>query len=192
MRFFSALILSLWWAIPQIDAQQVRFIKEDITVTIDQHYAELVGEYTFFNPNSYSQSVLVQYPFKINQYLNYPETIEVYCNEEYKGYLYSKGDEAVFFTISIPPGESRVYEISYKQQTPFNHFEYILTTTSAWGRALDTSIISIEVPDTIELAQTSYPFEFFHADNNCNLYRSIFKQFKPDRDLIIDWVRGTK
>jgi hypothetical protein len=70
-----------------------------------------------------------------------------------------------------------------------NRFEYILTSTRNWQRPLDSAEFLIQMPESCDLTELSFPYEWIDTTAGFKIYCLRFEDFYPDKNLNFTWQR---
>ncbi|NQV38216.1 MAG: hypothetical protein HQ509_09470 [Candidatus Marinimicrobia bacterium] len=163
------------------------FESEIISFEIDSTKCTVRAEYYFRNADiSEIINQVLFYPFPINEYTPFPESIDVISPENHQ-MDYSQVSNGIFFKVSIPSDSTVCYVVNYTQMLNINKFEYILTSTQKWGRPLSSATFNIYHDPNLELKSLSYKPDSTYIDSNKQVIRISKKQFLPIKNLIIEW-----
>ena len=173
-----------------IVAQPLRFVKEEIQITVNKDFCELTGTYYFESPANQKIARTIFYPFPVKQNLPFPDSILVTIPALDKVLSYQKGKYGIYFRLSVT--DTTVLQIYYRQPTPKREMVYILTSTAEWNMPLEETSIVLYLPDYFEIESTSYHWNKMDRIDNYKVY-SIYKtNFMPDKDLHFSWARSKK
>ena len=95
--------------------------------------------------------------------------------------------DGVSFSIKVKPNSIIQLKVTYKQKILNNYFEYILTTTSAWKKSLESSTFNIILPHSYLNPVISYNIDSIAAGKEFTRYSFTKENFLPDKNLIIKW-----
>jgi hypothetical protein len=74
----------------------------------------------------------------------------------------------------------------YRQALNSHHARYIVTTTAAWGKPLQTARFEIHLPQEVRPTHFSHPFTPApEIAPNCFVYEA--KNFLPEQDIVVEW-----
>jgi len=193
MREFSVCVFLLLVDIPfqQLKPQPIRFSEENIEILINDEYAIVNGKYTFRNKSNEEVNRTLFYPFPINQFLTYPDRIEVF-DQDNKIIPFSKSSSGMYFSLIVPPKEESIIKVTYSQKLLSNEMKYILTTTQNWKSPLQKAEYKISLPLEFELKGLSLKADSIYSNSTYNIYYINKENFMPDKDLIIKWIRREK
>lgn len=166
-------------------SQRVDFYREDLKFTLKPVAFYVDGLYYFNNPGNRQVHMRMSYPFPKDE--AFGEVDSVFChpagNPEIDRILKTENEQTVFELI-IPPKDTSVYRIGYKQSINGNKARYILTTTSSWGKAFDTANYHLLVKG-LEVDSLSYIPDRVKIDDKGVEFLWHKKNFMPARDMII-------
>jgi len=171
--------------------QSVQFLGERIEVTIHKEYAEVRGEYHFKNNSDQAVRRTLLYPFVINEILSYPDSISV-IHQEGKSIPFNHQDNAVIFSVAVPPKSTTVYNVFYSQKTPAQKMEYILTTTQRWRQPLSFAEYIIKLPQSLLLKYLSLSPPEKTVEGDYQVYRVFKNNYMPQSNIIVEWARRIK
>ncbi|GAB6282374.1 MAG: hypothetical protein STSR0008_11190 [Ignavibacterium sp.] len=182
--------------------QTVFFFKEKIEVIIEDEDFIVIGDYFFLNKSNQEIKLNLFYPFKINENLSYPDSINV-TNKINSHIDFIQEREGILIPLNITPNDTTFFNVYYKQRSSINKAEYILTTTKHWKQPLQSAEYIIKIPEQFILKDISLkPYiektEYTYDGNNSSvklLYQTYLinkKNFMPDTNLIVEWVRRLK
>ena len=170
-----------------IEAQSISFKKEIIEVKIIKDFCTLTGDYFFENDSFNIEETQIYYPFVINNSLLFPDSISVYNISTMQSLPFKILKDGVSFSIKVKPNSIIQLKVTYKQKILNNYFEYILTTTSAWKKSLESSTFNIILPHSYLNPVISYNIDSIAAGKEFTLYSFTKENFLPDKNLIIKW-----
>lgn len=181
-------ILKKWFIITTIfitlcidlSAQKLDFYKEIITIEVFEDYCTVDGEYFFHNDKNIGTMIL--YPFMINDSLSYPDSISI-LSKNLEKIDFKKNNKNIVF----PFRKIDYFKAFYRQKTTCNYFEYILTTTQNWGKALQEADFIIKVHNDLELTNLSLPYNKISHSKDFTLYFISRKNYLPRKNIIIEW-----
>lgn len=176
----------------QTSAQSVQFVREEITVRVADKSCALEGVYYFKNPGPSPAGCSILYPLIDTDSLPYPDSITVLDDSTARPIGFEKTTEGVLFYLSVPPQQTRRIRIWYSHRTPVRRFEYILTSTQAWGRPLERAEFHIVVPEFLTLVSCSPPFDTKETSEHRIIYRITRSNFMPGSNLTVQWKRRSQ
>ena len=187
MRLFVLAAIMILFSTGNLCSQVPNFIQERIDVFVYEEYAEVEGIYYFYNPHTTPTHNSFYYPFVINDYLLYPDSISAKYDKTGEKINIRKSKSGVHFVLSIPPGDTCIYKVFYCQKVKNQQMEYILTTTKQWKRPLAFAEYYIHVPSNLQLKDTSYKFDLVGETASSKTYFLKKKNFMPDKNLVVSW-----
>lgn len=182
--------------------QPVSFFKEKIEVIIEDEDFIVIGDYYFLNKSNQEIKLNLFYPFKINEHLSFPDSINV-INKINSPIHFTKEKEGILIPLNIAPNDTAYFNVYYKQRSSINKAEYILTTTQNWKQPLLSAVYIIKIPEQFILKDISLkPYiekTEYASDTNNSLVKTLYKtylinkkNFMPDTNLIVEWARRIK
>lgn len=160
---------------------KIKFIGEDIRISIDTNVISVLGSYYFRNDSNQELLAKIFYPFPIDEYHCYPELISV------KNFTYIKNDSGIDLIIKFKSSGIETLNIYYQQKLKSNRARYILTTTQHWKMPLQRANFIIDVPNNLEGLKFSYQPDSVRYQDKRKSYYITKKDFMPKQDLIISW-----
>jgi hypothetical protein len=176
---FISLILSLSF---RLTAQDLQFYREDILFTIDGYSAQTDAKYYFCNVGEKDIRMSLFYPFPGNT-LELIDSLVI--TETFSDSLiaYRRAASGIFFEISVKAYGTSAYRVYFRQKLLENHFKYILTSTSAWGRPMDYAKYELLLPSPLEIDSLSISPDTSFRENKMFHYRWKKVDYMPDRDF---------
>ena len=160
----------------------IDFFQEVLTIEIkDDSTAKVTGTYFFENLTSEEKNIKFYYPFPVDSFHDFPDTILL-------DYSYEKDSAGtgIFFNMAIGARAGSQFTITYKQKLKGTFFRYITTTTKQWQRPIKKAYFEITAPAHLQ-ARFNYPLAEDRIIGPIHYYAIKLKKFFPDEDLIIDW-----
>ena len=173
-------------------AQSVQFASENITVSVFDSWCTLEGVYTFKNPGPVAARWSIYYPLLNTKALPFPDSVSISDNSTHEQVKCEKTGDGVLFSLEVQPQHTRRIRIWYRQRTSGRTFEYILTTTKAWGKPLELAEFHIVIPDSLQLISCSPPFDATRRKDQQTVYHIKKKRFMPASNLVVNWKRRTQ
>lgn len=173
-------------------AQSIQFAREEIAVNVGGSSCWLDADYYFANHGSMAAGWSIYYPLINTDTLPFPDSIMVADASTGGALAFEKSANGVLFFLNIPPEGTRKIRVRYHQQTPAERFEYILTTTKAWGRPLERADFHIMVPDSLQLTSCSPAFDVKDKIEHATVYAISRYDFMPASNLVVQWKRRTQ
>jgi hypothetical protein len=169
--------------------QPLNFYREEIEVQVEEHTCFVTGTYYFKNNTSESVEQSLYYPFVVNDSLPFPDKVSVRQANSDRTVSCSRADKGIYFTIQLQPRSIGVYEVSFRQKTPFGFMEYILTTTSQWHTAFERAQYRVRVPKTHRLTFLSLNGSIKEQRGEQVIYTVRKEKYLPAQNLVIHWQR---
>ena len=165
------------------------FYRENINITVEDSSAEVEGYYYLFNNSVDDMKITLAYPFPTNEDLIFPSEIRVFDNTHKNEISYKKNKKIISFPVPISALDSTIILINYTQKCADNYFEYILTSTKAWGKPLEMAEFTIGIDSTLKLISHSYDFDSTYQEKDKTYYNFKRKNFFPNEDIYLRWER---
>ncbi len=159
----------------------IRFLSEEIKISIDSASVRINGVYIFQNIATQTKTALIYYPFPIDNYHTYPDSISTSIGS------YTKSDSGIYFPITFQAHSQETLYVFYRQSLTANQSRYILSTTQKWRYPLQKAIFTIDIDTTHPIKDISYQPQRTYIFNNRLYYYLEKRNFKPSTDLIIKW-----
>ncbi len=183
---FIICIPLMFFALPA-HSQVVQFFREKIDIEVRDSAAVVTGTYYFKNISGREVNVPLYYPFVVNDSLPPPDRVAVTDMVQKKAVPFFAANKGVRFFIRLPAKSIRIYRVAYRQSTPYRMMEYILTTTRAWGRTLQSAEYMVILPQTLTLTDSSLPFRQKSLDTPFDFYYYNITNFLPHKNFHIRW-----
>jgi len=171
-----------------IAQNSVSFFEEHIDFKLDSTYFSINGIYSFYNSSNETLHKKILYPFADK--VNMIDSIKVMDLNNLAIIKYSFIENAISFTITIPPKDTLDLNIFYRQKSS-NKNTYILTTTRLWGKPLDKAIYTLTIPKSLSIDSFSYKPDSSRVIDDKRLYFWEKYHFLPelDFDIVIDKLK---
>lgn len=188
LPFLLTVLITIVGASPPTSAQ-IGFVREHITVTIVGNFCSLDADYFFRNSSARPSGCSIFYPLINRKDLPYPDSILVLADSAGTPIGFEKTSEGIMFFLDLKSEETKRIRVRYRQQTPSQKFEYILTSTKAWGKPLELAEFRIVVPDSLTLTSCSPKFDTTETIQHNTYYHIKRHAFMPHSNLIVKWKR---
>ncbi len=185
-----AIFLSINYITISADTNSLQFEKEKIRIKISEDEYRLVGDYYFNNSGAKVIRQKIFYPIIINQDLPFPHFFKVTNVLKNQTVPFTKVKNGIYFWIELTAFSKAVYRVEYRQKALSKKLEYILTTTSKWGKPLKSAEFLITMPLNCELENISIPYDSETKNLQTKSYLIHKKNFTPQKNLIIEWKGG--
>lgn len=159
----------------------IRFLSEEIKISIDSARVKVYGVYIFKNISTRTKTALIYYPFPIDSYHTYPDSIFTSIGS------YTKSDSGIYFPITFQARSQETLHVFYRQSVTATQTRYILSTTQKWRYPLQKAFFSIDIDTNRSIKDISYQPQRTDTFNNRLYYYLEKRNFKPSTDLIIKW-----
>jgi hypothetical protein len=150
-------------------------------MSIDSGKVCIEATYYFKNASNELMSALIFYPFPIDEYHYYPDSVLVF------GLDYTKNDSGINFIMKFKPNGMETLQVFYNQKLKDNQARYIVTTTKNWKNPLKEARFIIDLPEDLNNSRFSYKPDSVIKINNRSYYYITKKNFMPDMDIIVTW-----
>lgn len=170
-----------------LHSQTPVFIGEDLVFYVSDSLCVVRGEYHFLNPGSTPIKTRLFYPFPISEDLPFPDQIEVRSMETGVHLPLLGGQGGVSFVLGIEPLSQSSIHVEYWQTAESHIFEYILTTTQVWSRALEWANYEIHVPDHLDLEFCSLDLDTSWVEIETMVYLISRENYLPVKNFKIEW-----
>ncbi|MBN2281477.1 MAG: hypothetical protein JXQ65_12925 [Candidatus Marinimicrobia bacterium] len=174
------IILLLLNILTLLFSKELNFHKEIITLFVFGDYCELEGNYYFRNEDS--TKTLLFYPFVINDSLSFPDSVRI-CDKNNVPIEFAATETGV----SFPFKNADFFKAFYRQKSCQNYFEYILTSTRQWGRALEKMDFIIKISNKLKLSDLSLSYNHVEKNNDFTTYYISRTNYMPEQNLIVKW-----
>lgn len=166
----------------------ITFKKENITVSIIAcDTLEVQGIYFFENRDSSSATMMIHYPFPVDDSWQYPHLISVENLSERKPVDFITKRDGVNWYLSLPPLSVDSTKVIYRQRVFRLRGRYILTTTQDWGKPLEKAAFKVVVPENSTLTYWSFQSDSVSVKNGQVIYQAWKENFYPEEDLMLEW-----
>jgi hypothetical protein len=170
-------------------AQPLRFVKEKIDFTADHGAVVVAGEYYFANPSADSCRAIIEYPIVSGSMQSSADSIRLTGASDGKALDFDSHRGGLRFVLVLAPFERKAIRIRYRQAVRSRRFEYLLTSTAAWGRALDLAEYRIRLPGGCSLKSCSLAVDGTRFEDGRVVLSIRRENFMPDRNLVVEWER---
>jgi hypothetical protein len=166
-----------------------QFVREEISIRVHGSYCTLDGRYEFKNTQNDAALWPIFYPLLSTVAIPLADSIRIYDADTAEPLPFESGSNGVSFSIPMPPLGSKTIQITYRQRTPKERMEYILTTTKKWGKPLERATFRVIVPDSLRLTHISIPYDSLMKRGHDVEHLIRKKAFMPRSDLVVKWER---
>jgi hypothetical protein len=166
-----------------------QFVREEISIRVHEGYCTLDGWYEFKNTQNDAAFWPIFYPLLNNAAIPLADSIRITDAETEDVLPFESGVNGVSFALTMPPRAPKAIRISYRQRTPKERMEYILTSTKQWGKPLESATFRVVVPDSLRLTHISIPYDSLTKRGHEVEYVIHKKAFMPRSNLIVKWKR---
>lgn len=167
-------------------SQELRFLKEKITVNVHDGYCRVRGTYFLKNAAATPVTRIFYYPVAVNATMPFPHFWRVE-NPPSTSLPFAVGDSGISFSKKIAPHSMDSFQVEYQQKTARRAFEYVLTSTSSWKAPIDSAEIVVLVPKKFKLQSISIPYDRVIQRRDRLEYIITRSHFFPNKNLFINW-----
>ena len=178
----SLLVLPLLFLAHSLLGQGLTFPRESINFRLDRQHFSVSGYYYFAGATG---RFPVLYPFPNGS--NVVDSATVTDSKELRSIAYTMQDNGLVFGLNRPSADTSVIQIYYREKLAGNKATYILTTTRAWGRALEQASYSLLVAPGIKVTSLSLKPDSEMDTPQGRLYFFIRKDFMPAGDFVVEF-----
>ncbi|MGE5497203.1 MAG: hypothetical protein ACM3Q2_03995 [Syntrophothermus sp.] len=167
--------------------QRGDFFREDITFRLNEGCLDVDGYYWFANSSRVPVNNEIYYPFAAD-YGKSIDSIRLYNISA--GYLPGwkmEDSGGIYFNLNIPPGDTVLLQIGYRQKLSGRRAQYILQTTQGWGKPIDIADYKLVTPDTLNIKYFSYPPDKSYVIEKKRIYSWEKRRFMPGKDMIFEY-----
>ena len=164
--------------------QRAVFFKEDITFRLDGVHLDVEGYYWFSNNSINSVSADIFYPFP-SAFGDKIDSIRIYNISKGERPRYTlHNHDGISFYLFLPPHDTVLFQIGYRQKLNGDSAAYLLQTTQAWGRPLVRAEYKLLVPESFNIKRFSYPPGKSYEIQGEKIYYWEMNNFMPTRDMV--------
>ncbi len=167
---------------------ELRFYREDLHFTLTDSIFSVDGLYFLRNTSEQTYYQRLFYPFPQDSL--YGDVDSVFCesiSRSDSSRVIHWDQNGAHLLVIIPAGDTTVAHIGYKQKLFGGKAEYILETTSFWGRGFEQAYYDLTFPKTITIDSLSYlPDDLEEIETS---YKLIWmkKDFLPLKNFIVEF-----
>lgn len=162
----------------------IRFFQENISIKVyPDKIIKVEGIYYFKNTLNLPVSIIMRYPFPVDEYHYYPFYIDI------PNIYFERKDNDIIMPVNFKPFEIKKIKVIYKQKLKDKKARYILKTTEKWGKPLQEAFFKIEVPVCFKNIHLSYKADSFEILKDKKIFYIHKKNFFPKKDLLIEWEK---
>lgn len=174
-----------------ISAQDIRFLKEDITFQIQQEYFIVEGYYWFTNQSSLLDEQLIYFPFGVTDVKETVDSIEIYnILAGMSPRINETGNKGSFFNLNVPYRDTAVIRIKYRQKIISDSVMYILRSTQYWKKPLESAEYKLRIGKQMVMTGFSVQPDKVYSIGNENIYHWKRIDFMPEKDLIFHFRKN--
>jgi hypothetical protein len=167
-------------------AQDLQFYREELDFRIGEGFFYMDGIYHFCNIGSDSLNTILFYPFPVDEKYGDVDTFLVQdLTDGHKVTIDRQARQGIGFWIALPPYGIKKYRIYYRQPLLGHQAEYILTTTKAWKRPLESAVFTLSVPSEIRITSFSIAPDDHQDGPVYSLFYWKRSGFLPDTNFVV-------
>jgi hypothetical protein len=181
-------IIVIWFgAFISINATDIIFQKEEVTLRVlHKDSLEVTGTYWFVNKSKQKVYLPIYFPFKIDEYSEYPSYIFLARSGETIPY---KGEhERIKWEMEIAAESKDSVILVYRQHVRKQLGCYIVLTAKKWNRLLDRAEFKVSLPENCLLQYCSFNTDSIVVMDKMVNYFFIYEPFSPQQDLFVQWL----
>ncbi len=167
---------------------ELRFYREDLHFTLTDSTFSVDGLYFLRNSSKQTYFQRLFYPFPKDSFYGKVDTF--FCeniSRSDSSRIIQWDQKGAHLLVIIPAQDTTVAHIGYRQNLIGGKAEYILETTSFWGRGFEQAYYDLTFPKTITIDSLSYlPDDLEETDTH---YKLIWmkKDFLPLKNFIVEF-----
>lgn len=181
-KYFS--VLPLLFLACSLMGQGLTFPRESICFRLDRQHFSVSGYYYFAGAAGLFP---VLYPFPNGS--GVVDSATVTDSKELRPLPYTMQDNGLVFGLNRPTADTSVIQIYYREKVTGGKATYILTTTRAWGRALEWASYSLLVAPGIKVTSLSLKPDSEMDTPLGRLYFFKRADFMPAGDFVVEYER---
>lgn len=170
-----------------ISVKTISFFQEEIHIIIHEKSCIVKGKYFFKNEGKADVATTIYFPFYIDEFSLYPDSITVKDLITEKNLPYENMKNGIAFAINVPEESIFILEVIYWQKLLSNRLEYILTTTKRWGKPFEIAKYTIEIPSIYPIKYISFDYNKYFKSDGIIVISIERKNFFPKKNLIVEW-----
>lgn len=184
-------IISDFAGTPLEDRRPIEFYRERISMKIRSDILEVKGFYYFRNNIGQSLSIPITYPFPVDDYHRFPDSVAVSFADGDSvvdvEFIQREKADCISLILPLNPGRDNIMEVFYRQKLSDKTARYILTTTAHWGQPFEIGEYFISIPAEFDGVNVNYDSFVESRDGDERIFSLSKKRFMPDKDLIVNW-----
>ena len=176
-------------ASPAPGLSPVRFYREHVTVSVSRGLVRVSALYYFRNESGRAVRQGIRYPFPIDRFHGYPETVAVWdaSGDTLDPVEFTPGDAWVHWDMTLDGGAEKIVRVDYAQPLAEKRATYIVTTTREWKRPIEVAEFEFRVPASFDSVRLSFEPDGQRVLGDTNVYYMRSESFMPDTNLTIAW-----
>jgi hypothetical protein len=171
-------------------SQDLNFIREDITFNLDTACFKVEGFYWFHNSSSEETGQLIYYPFPVSDKKGIIDSVDVIdITASIRRNIVDLTDNGFYFFVSLPPQDTGLYRITYRQKLYADSAVYILRSTASWGKPLESAEFKLIVNNPELVKSFSYSPDTTYNIEDKIIYYWKRDNFMPEKDMVFHFRR---
>jgi hypothetical protein len=179
-------------AAPQQSAPPVAFVAEHVVLHVEPDSLRVDAVYVLVcRQETAATQTTLAYPYPQDSLLGGARTAQLASRlgaEDWRELSWREMQDGLGARWSLPvaAGDTLRVRTTYRQALKTTYARYIVTTTAAWGRPLESARFEIHLPFGAVPEEFSFPFERCGEDEQAGwCYETT--NFRPDRDVTVRW-----
>lgn len=186
MKRIVFLLFTLHASLFTLNAQDISFFKENITMKLEKKTFYVSGNY--FLRTTGDQSITLVYPFPVDSLYGETDSLRIFnltTNRIVEPLTVKK--EAAVLKVDFGGNSEVEILIAYRQKLLGNRAEYILETTRAWKKPFEQADYELIVPEGLKVNTFSIaPDESIPAGSE-TIYYWTRRNFMPEVNMVFDF-----
>jgi len=167
---------------------ELRFYREDLHFTLTDSTFTVDGNYFLKNDSEKELKQFLFYPFPQDSLYGLVDT--VFCENVSRpdsARVVRWNQNGASLQITIPARDTTVMRVGYTHKLFGGKAEYILETTSSWGKGFEQAYYDLTFPKTIIIDSLSFmPYELEETETHYKLIW-IKKDFMPMKNFVVEF-----
>lgn len=166
--------------------QDIRFFKEDITFRLSREYFVVDGYYWFSSLSDHGADRLIYYPLPVAGKTSSVDSVDIFdITNGVQPKISDRTEYGFSFVLKIAGHDTALCHIVYRQKVTGDSAIYILRSTQAWEKPLESAEYKLVIDDSIEVTRFSYDADRIYDIEGKKIYLWRQSDFMPDQDFVI-------
>jgi len=167
---------------------EIEFFKEDLQFELQDGYFIVAGNYYFRNTSNRDIQATLFYPIPRDSMLVNYDSVEVKDSSQDSDSLVTTiRENGFFFKVAIGANSTAQYTIRYRQKLLGDKAKYLFTTTSTWGKPLESAAFQLTFPKNIKIDSLSMlPDSLQEYEDTYTLFWTR-ENFMPQEDFVVHY-----